>query len=119
MTPDQELRLESLSTRLTEVVLTDADPDHWVGNGLRPDELTQQQRGDAYWCRKMAVSTLLVLTRVQWVIGNAREHVVDTPENHKTLDREIANAEREASKLMDKMQSEGKAAFDKYVHGKR
>lgn len=125
MTPEQYLRLQELSAKLTDVVLFDADPDNWIGKGIAPKDLSQQQRGDAYWCRKLAVSSLSVLTRVAGLTdliqkqrnsGNGAAVVTD---EEATLDAEINAAEKEAAKLLDKLHLRSKKSeFDKRVHGK-
>lgn len=126
---DQYHRLQALAEELADVVINDADPKVWVGHGKKPNELTQQERGDAYWCRKMAVSSISVLTRVETLIGQAQERGgVDpaaTPdpgqdEQQAHLDKEIAAAEKEAARLLSELQhGTAKAAFDARTHGKR
>jgi len=125
MTPEQYLRLQELSAKLTDVVLFDADPDNWIGKGVAPKDLSQQQRGDAYWCRKLAVSSLSVLTRVAGLTdliqkqSNAGNGAAGVTEEEATLDAEINAAEKEAAKLLDQLQRRSKKGeFDKRVHGK-
>lgn len=125
MRQDQYERLSTLSEKLADVVLTDADPDGWVGNGKLPKELTQQERGDAYWCRKMAVATLSVLNRVAMLTRIVQEQSRDgvgaavVVEEESLLDAEINAAEKEASKLLDKLyQRQRKTEFDKRIVGK-
>jgi hypothetical protein len=122
MTPEQYLRLQELSAKLTDTVLFDADPDNWIGKGIAPKDLSQQQRGDAYWCRKLAVSSLSVLTRVTDLIQkqrNAGNGAAVVTDEESTLDAEINAAEKEAAKLLDKLNRRSKKGeFDKRVHGK-
>lgn len=122
MRQDQFERLQALSDKLTDVVLTDADPAGWVGNGKLPKDLTQQERGDAYWCRKMAVATLSVLNRVAVLTDIVREQsnagngAAKVSADAETLDAEIKAAEKDAAKLLDKLQRRTKKAeFDKRV----
>lgn len=51
MRDDQITRLQALSERLGEVVITEVDPQNWPGADKGPTELTQQERGDRYWCK--------------------------------------------------------------------
>lgn len=125
MTPEQYLRLQELSAKLTDTVLFDADPDNWIGKGIAPKDLSQQQRGDAYWCRKLAVSSLSVLTRVAGLTDliqkqrNAGNGAAVVTDEESTLDAEINAAEKEAAKLLDKLNRRSKKGeFDKRVHGK-
>jgi hypothetical protein len=123
---DQFEKLQTLSEKLADVVLTDADPENWVGNGLAPKDLTQQERGDAYWCRKMAVSTLSVMMRVEHLVGIVKEHrnigygAGEAAERDSLLDAEITSVEKEANKLLEALQNKQakKAKFDRQLHGK-
>ncbi|CRL45836.1 hypothetical protein SGGMMB4_03928 [Sodalis glossinidius str. 'morsitans'] len=55
---DEKTRLSKLSDKLTDVVLEEADPDNWPGAGKAIDAHTKQERGDRYWCKKNAATTL-------------------------------------------------------------
>lgn len=125
MTPEQYIKLKALSTKVAEVVLFDADPANWIGNGVAPKDLTKEQRGDAYWCRKLAVSSLSVFGRLINISDTIQDHssrgngAAEVEPEDDTLDAEIDAAEKAASKLMDKLtQRTNKAKFDKHVHGK-
>lgn len=125
MRQDQFEKLQALSEKLTDVVLVEADPDHWPGSGWKPVELTKEQRGDRYWSKKNAVATLSLIGRIHQLTdairlasnaGNGGGAVVDSEDE---LDAEVAAAEKEASKLLDELQRKSKKAeFDKRVHGK-
>lgn len=70
MRQDQLTKLESLRDRLVEVAINDADPANWVGAGKKPNELTRDERGDAKWCRSLAVQTVALTMQVQRLIQN-------------------------------------------------
>ena len=57
MRPDQVERLKELTEKLADRFLMDADPSEWPGDGKSPADLTQQERGDAYWSKKNAMAT--------------------------------------------------------------
>lgn len=110
MRVDQFLKLQALSEKLADVAIVDTDPSTWAGAGLTAGGMTQQQRGDAYWSRKMALSTISVLVRVQSLIHSTQQ-LGDTPPAASTdpaedeppsLDAEIAQAERDAAKVLAK-----------------
>jgi hypothetical protein len=124
MKAEQYLKLQDLSERLTDVVISDADPENWIGNGINPSKLTQVERGDAYWCRKMAVASLAVLTRVATLVeiiqnqskkGSGAAEVTD---DDRELDAAVASAEKEAGTLLDKLQSRKAHIDSKKSHGK-
>jgi hypothetical protein len=117
MRPDQMARIQELSEALADTFIANADPSQWTCGGRPPADLTQQERGDAYWCRKMAMAT-----------GGVLKYTLDLVAHHAggggkeddgaDLDKIIASAEREAAKALDRIQSgAGKAAFDKRTHG--
>lgn len=125
MRQDQYLRLQELTEAIADVVIHDADPKHWIGQGKRPGELTKEQRGDAYWCRKIAISSISVLTRVESLIGQVQAAGAGTTPTQDggaddPLDAEVEAAEKEAAKLLADLQSgASKASFDRRVHGSK
>jgi len=105
---DQYEKIQEISERLADVVIADADPVNWTGDGKLPKELTKDERGDAYWCRKMAVATLSVMMRVSNLIGVIQRQTNDgseagVVEDEALLDAEVAAAEKEANRLLDKL----------------
>lgn len=125
MRPDQYEKLQSLSERLTDVFLNEAEPEKWPGNSLDPGIMDQQTRGDRYWCKKNAVATLTLIGRVASLTNiiqeqsNAGAGSAGVTGDEELLDAEIKSAEQEASKLLDELQNRNrKVQFDKRVHGK-
>ncbi len=131
MRQDQFEKLQAIAERLADVVIIDADPATWAGAGLTSGTMTQQQRGDAYWSRKMAVATIGVMMRVETIIGNVTADgrgttppATPTPEagdDHESmLDSEVESCQREAAKLFDRMQrATEKADAEAKTHGAR
>jgi hypothetical protein len=121
MRQDQFTKLQTLSEKLIDVAIDEADPANWPGSGWKPNELTKEQRGDRYWCKKNAVSTVSLIERINRMIFDVRQIGGDNPdpEAEDDLDRDIAAAEKEAAKLLDKMQRDTKRdEFRKHVIGK-
>ena len=123
MRPDQYEAIQAISERLADVVIADADPSNWIGNNVLPKDLTKEERGDAYWCRKLACASLSVLTRVAYLTKqehNNNGFAAEGVQRDSLLDAEIAAAEKESEKLLASLQKrqEKKAKFDKHVHGK-
>lgn len=120
MKAEQLERLQQLSDRIAEVVLVDADPDNWSGAGLLPKDMTKQERGDAYWCRKQAAATLSLLMRVEQMQTDWRTNAPRLPGEETGLDADIAVAEAKAAQLLDAtLRRAGKQQFDAHVHGKK
>lgn len=118
MRQDQYERLQSLTEKLIDVFTDEADPATWPGVGLKAGEMDQQTRGDRYWCKKNAAATLTVVMRTTTLIGVIQRNADGLPpsnddgetvEGESSLDKEIAAAEKEASKLIEKMQKKGSA----------
>jgi hypothetical protein len=109
MRDDQFDRLETLQEKLCEIVLEEADPDNWPGTGTLPKNLTKDERGDRYWCKKNAAATFTLLNKTL-----SLAHFRTTPKNNgdpdeprseeETLDQEIANAEKQAVKHLENFQ---------------
>ena len=112
-----------MSEKLTDVFLSEADPDNWPGSGWNPQQLTKEQRGDRYWSKKNAVATLSIISKIAQLTtviplvgGNDVPPSVDDEDG---LDAEIRQAEKEAAKLLDGLtRAAAKREFDKRVHGK-
>lgn len=128
MRQDQYERLQALSEKLTDVFLEEADSDKWPGADIPANTMDAKTRGDRYWCKKNAVATVSLVQRVHTLTGliqidsgkgEGAAAVSDQPAEESSLDKEIADAEREATKLIKQVSSGSKKqAFDKRVHGK-
>lgn len=100
--PDQIARLEALHEQMIEVVLLDADPAGWPAFGKQPMDMTQQERGDAYWCRKLAAASISLAERLASLLTDAAELDPNgKPHVRPELEAEIAQAERRAAKAVD------------------
>lgn len=118
MRPDQLARLNELSEILSDVLLDEIDPREWPGAGKMQRDMNQQERGDRYWCKKNAAATLMIVGKIGDLARNAmlEKYNID---DAQMLDQEINAAEKEASRLLAKLQNQtGKADFDTRVHGK-
>jgi hypothetical protein len=70
MSPDQLIRLESLRDKLMERAIVDADPANWVAGDKPPKDMTRDERGDAKWCRGLAINTVSLAMQVQRLMAN-------------------------------------------------
>lgn len=101
MRPDQLARLAALSEKLADKVLDEADPETWPGAGVMLADMTKQERGDSYWCKKNAAMTLSLLMRVENVQQSAMKAGL-SDDDDADADGEIAKAEARAAKLLKK-----------------
>jgi hypothetical protein len=108
MRAEQLTRLETLRDRLLEVALSDADPANWIGADKKPKEMTRDERGDAKWCRSLAVQTVSLTMQVQRLMQNpiaGGAAVPDEPakpeqDEGETVEAEIERYERAASEVL-------------------
>lgn len=105
MRQEQLERLQELEEKLADVVLMECDPDLWPGSGVRPRELTQQERGDRYWCKKNAAATFALLQRTASLLTDASRPKGGEHGDDEDLDREVAKAEKEAAQILKKFTS--------------
>ena len=105
MRPDQIQRLQDLSEKLAEVVLEEADPAEWPGANTPLAALTQQERGDRYWCKKNAAASFSLLERTTSLLTDAQDLRNNRPEDDVDMEKQIAAREKEATKLPNKVMS--------------
>jgi hypothetical protein len=119
MREEQYQRLKSLSEKLTDVVLDEADPASWPGDGMTTEtwrkleaadaKEAQRIRGDRYWSKKNAAATLSLLTKIYTISGiierSAPAPAGEGNDQDDDLDKEIRDAEKEATKILKKVQA--------------
>ena len=99
MTPDRSDRLQEITDRVFEAVALDCDPQHWVGCGQRPNQLSAKDRGDAVWCRKQAMSTLMLYERLSALLSG---QCAELPPSEEDLqDALIDRYEKKARELLE------------------
>lgn len=109
MRPDQIQRMQELAERLADVVLEEADPSEWPGAGIPLASLSQQERGDRYWCKKNAAATFSLLERTNSVLSDIKDPNRNrSSEEEADLDAKIKAAEKEAEKRLSKIMSGAK-----------
>ncbi len=109
MKPEQLAKLEQLADTMADQFLTDADPALWSGSGKPPADMTQQERGDAYWCRKMAIATAGVLRYTLDLISSHADRAPD-PAEEDALDAKVSDAYKRAQAAVKAAQNRAKEA---------
>lgn len=115
MNNDKYVRLKEIGEKLAETVIHDANPDNWAGTGKASKDMTQAERGDAYWSRKLAAASLSVLVRVYSVTGMVERAVAGTTEplagepGETDLEKEVAAAERTANAILERVAKASRA----------
>lgn len=100
MNKDQIERLSALSEKIAEAFLIDADPDNWVAAGILPNLMTTQDRGDAVWCRKLAIQTGSLLARVVDLKNHDLNSSSGTQMPREETELEIKRYEKQAKELL-------------------
>lgn len=108
MRPDQLTRLEALRDKLVERALIDADPENWIAGSKAPWEMTRDERGDAKWCRSLAVSTIALTMQVNRLMANPSAGgalVPDQPDaapqdEEQSIDAEVKRYEEIAAEVL-------------------
>jgi len=120
MRPDQYERLQALQEKLADVVLEEADPDLWPGAGQPLAEITQQERGDRYWCKKNAAASFAILERTTSTLERQPSGSAPPKDVEDDIDKQIARREREAGELLDRALNKArKTAFNDKAAPKR
>ncbi len=107
MRDDQLKRLEQVQERLLDVVMQEADPDTWPGVGKPIGEMSQQERGDRYWCKKNAAATLSLIAKTLSIQSYAKDNhaPANTPEDEVDIEKELRRHEQSAEKLLREFKS--------------
>jgi hypothetical protein len=116
MRPDQVQRLQELSEKLADAFLLEADPVEWPGDGKVPTEMTQQERGDRYWCKKNAMATGGVLRFTLDALAKQAGDPSDPADAEKDADAErvVREAEQRSKRLVEEALARAKGKPEKH-----
>lgn len=109
MRQDQYERIIALEEELVDVFLNEANPKLWPGSTIPIDKQDKAMRGDRYWHKKNAVATIALVSRINYLQGVIQRNSSDrnpgtkVDETDSDLDKEVANAEKEAQILMNRI----------------
>lgn len=117
MRDDQLKRLEVIQEKLVDALAVEMDPDFWPGafdekgNRKNPAELSKDERGDRYWCKKNAAATLTIITKVE-SLQHFRNRYMTNPtqedpaeDDSGDMDKEISRHEKAAERMLAKFQA--------------
>lgn len=108
MREEQYQRLHALQEKLLDLAIDEGNPETWTAFGIPVKDLTKDQRGDRYWCKKNAVATFSLTMKVGSLLGmieRSKAPVDDQEgevEGDGLLDEEIKAAEKEAARMLKK-----------------
>lgn len=104
MRPDQRQRLQAIADRLIEQTIMDADPDNWSGAGQTLRAMDKDTRGDALWCRKIAVQTVMLSAKIELLSVDPGAALGKNKVDGDDIQRAIERAEADAAKHLDRIQ---------------
>jgi hypothetical protein len=105
MRADQLERMRAVQERMAEVFFEEADTANWTGSGKASKDMTREERGDRYWCKKNATASLALVVRIENLLAlrDGRASGGPTPnqesDDEANLEKEVQSAEREAREL--------------------
>ena len=108
MRDDQIQRLKDLSEKLAEAFIMEADPDDWPGAGVLPKDMTQEDRGNRYWCKKDAAATATLLNKTITMQIRPESHIAGalgaSNDDGDEMDKLIKEAEKKGRAQLVKFQ---------------
>ncbi len=108
MRDDQLQMLKELSEKLADAFILEADPDNWPGAGKLPIDMTQEERGDRYWCKKDAAATATLLNKAITLQIRPEAHMAGASsasnDEDDQLDKLIKEAEKKGRAQLVKFQ---------------
>ena len=101
---DQLEQLKQLSDRMVAVVIAEADPDTWAGANKKLGEMSEEERGDRYWCKKNANQVITTAVKLETLIA-LYERKGATPRDGKVIDvnEKVIQFEQAAKKRLEKL----------------
>lgn len=96
--------LKRLSDRMVAVVITEADPDTWAGADKKLDEMSVEERGDRYWCKKNANQIITTAVKLETLIAlYERKGTAPKEETAADLNSKVIQFEQAAKKRLEKL----------------
>ena len=101
---DQLNKLKQLSDRMVAVVIAEADPNTWAGANKKLSEMSEEERGDRYWCKKNANQVITTAVKLETLIA-LYERKGSTPNDGKVDDvsEKVIRFEQAAKKRLEKL----------------
>ncbi len=117
MRQDQYEKLQGLGEQLLDLFIVEVDSAKWPGAGVSPADMTSQQRGDRVWTKRDCAATLVLVTKMETLVQRTQstgagvtpsEDDDGHPDEAGQLEHAVAQAEREASRMIDRLTKRAK-----------
>lgn len=97
-------QLKKLSEKMIDVVIAEADPSTWAGANKTLDEMTEQERGDRYWCKKNANQVITTAVKLETLIALCeRKNTSPNTEVVQNVESKIIQFENAAKKRLERL----------------
>ena len=98
-------KLKQLSDRMVAVVIAEADPDTWAGANKKLGEMSEEERGDRYWCKKNANQVITTAVKLETLIALYERKVSTPKDTHAvtTLNDKVVQFEQAAKRRLEKL----------------
>lgn len=99
-------KLKQLSDKMVGLVIAEADPDTWAGANKKLDEMSVEERGDRYWCKKNANQVITTAVKLETLIA-LYERKGATPKEGlaEDLTNKVIQFENAAKKRLEKLEN--------------
>lgn len=101
---DQLEKLKQLSDKMVGLVIEEADPDTWAGANKTLNEMSEDERGDRYWCKKNANQMITTAVKLETLIA-LYERKGGQPKDNKVneLSNNVVQFERAAKERLERL----------------
>lgn len=101
---DQLEKLKQLSDKMVGLVIAEADPDTWAGANKTLNEMSEDERGDRYWCKKNANQMITTAVKLETLIA-LYERKGGQPKDNKVneLSNNVVQFERAAKERLERL----------------
>lgn len=95
-------KLKQLSDKMVGLVIAEADPDTWAGANKKLDEMSVEERGDRYWCKKNANQMITTAVKLETLIALCeRKNTSPNTEVVQNVESKIIQFENAAKKRLE------------------
>lgn len=97
-------KLKQLSDKMVGLVIAEADPDTWAGANKTLNEMSEDERGDRYWCKKNANQMITTAVKLETLIALYERKGGQPKDNTITeLSNNVVQFERAAKERLERL----------------
>lgn len=102
ITQDKIDKLETIVNKLVDKTIEEINPSNWIAGHTPIADMSKEERGDNYWCKKTAAMTLTLTMKSATLVDVLKNRIPAgvKPGEEDDLEKDIQAAEREYEKIM-------------------